>query len=130
MSWYLGIEIGGTKLQLAIGRGQGEPPRAVWRGAVDPAARAPRIQQQILAGAAELLARARLTREQIAGVGVGFGGPVDSASGTVVTSHQVEGWDRFPLVAWIQENLDLPARLHNDADSAALAEARFGAGRG
>ncbi len=130
MRWYLGIEIGGTKLQLAVGRGEGEPCRAFWRGAIDASQRAPRIHQQILAGVDELLSQARLTRDQIAGVGIGFGGPVDTARGLVVTSNQVDGWGNFPLVKWIATNLGWPAVLHNDADTAAYAEAHFGAGRG
>lgn len=130
MHWYLGIEIGGTKLQIAVGRGEGEPFRALWRGDIDAAQGAARIHQQIIAGIEELLVRARIEREMIAGVGIGFGGPVDTARGQVVTSHQVAGWDGFPLVKWFETNLGLPAVLHNDADSAAYAEAHFGAGRG
>jgi glucokinase len=129
MRWYLGIEIGGTKLQIAVGRGEGEPCRAFWRGAIDAAQQAPRIHQQILSGVDQLLIEARLAREQIAGVGIGFGGPVDTARGVVVTSNQVDGWDDFPLVKWIATNLGWPAVLHNDADTAAYAEAHFGAGR-
>lgn len=130
MRWYLGIEIGGTKLQIAVGRGEGEPFRALWRSAIDAAQGAPRIHQQIIAGIDELLAQAKLGREAIAGVGIGFGGPVDTARGQVVTSHQVPGWDGFHLVKWFESNLGLPAVLHNDADTAAYAEAHFGAGRG
>ena len=100
------------------------------RGAIDASQRAPRIHQQILAGVDELLSQARLTREQISGVGIGFGGPVDTLRGLVVTSNQVDGWDNFPLVKWFASNLGWPAVLHNDADTAAYAEAHFGAGRG
>jgi predicted NBD/HSP70 family sugar kinase len=128
--WYLGIEIGGTKLQIAVGRGEGEPCRAFWRGQVEASQRAVRIQQQIVEGVDELLARARLDRAQIAGVAVGFGGPVDTRRGLIVTSHQVAGWENFPLVKWFDVNFGWPAVLHNDADTAAFAEARFGAGKG
>lgn len=127
---YLGIEIGGTKLQLAIGRGEGEPFRASWRGVIDASQRAARIQEQIVGGVEDLLAQARITRDQIAGVAIGFGGPVDTQNGLIVTSHQVEGWENFPLVKWFDQNFDWPAVLHNDADTAAFAEAHFGAGRG
>lgn len=90
----------------------------------------PRIHQQIVSGIDELLGQARIGREAIAGVGIGFGGPVDTARGQVVTSHQVAGWDSFPFVKWFEANLGLPAVLHNDADTAAYAEAHFGAGKG
>jgi len=48
----------------------------------------------------------------------------------VVRSHHVEGWAGFPLAAWLQESLLRPVTIANDADTAGLAEARFGAGRG
>ena len=130
MRWFLGIEIGGTKLQIAVGRGEGEPCRGFWRGQVEASQRAIRIQQQIVEGVDELLAQSRLNRNQIAGAAVGFGGPVDSRRGLVVTSHQVAGWENFPLVKWFNDNFGWQAVLHNDADTAAFAEARFGAGRG
>jgi glucokinase len=47
----------------------------------------------------------------------------------VVTSHQVAGWDQFPLVDWCRRELGAAAVLGNDADLAGLAEARYGAGR-
>jgi len=130
MRWYLGVEIGGTKLQIAVGRGEGEPFRAIWRGTIEASQRAARIQQQIVQGVDELLGRARIDRRQIAGVAIGFGGPVDTRRGQIVTSHQVEGWNDFPLVKWFHVNFEWPAVLHNDADTAAYAEARFGAGKG
>ena len=129
MRWCLGIEIGGTKLQIGLGRGDGVL-RSLWREEIDPGAGAGRIQQQILAGIHELLRQAHVDRGQVAGIGIGFGGPVDTERGLVTTSHQVGGWEQFPLVQWARVNLDLPAMLHNDADTAALAEAKFGAGQG
>jgi glucokinase len=61
---------------------------------------------------------------------VGFGGPTDDASQTVIKSHHITGWDGFPLAAWLTEATGLPAVICNDADVAGLAEALFGAGRG
>ncbi|MBM4078023.1 MAG: ROK family protein, partial [Planctomycetes bacterium] len=57
------------------------------------------------------------------------GGPVFGAKGIVQTSHQVPGWDDFPIVEWTQAQLGLPTTLGNDCDVAALAESCFGAGR-
>lgn len=126
---YLGIEIGGTKLQLGIGDGNGTI-HALWRGAVVPAEGADGIRRQIVAAIPELLANANRKREELKGVGIGFGGPVDDATRTVIKSHQIEGWDGFPLADWISEITGLPAALGNDADVAGFAEALFGAGKG
>src|SRR5262249_31797845 len=97
---------------------------------VDVAAGAEGIRRQILAAVPELLVQANVDRAQIRGVGIGFGGPVDDATRTIIKSHQVQGWDSFPLADWISERLGWPAALGNDADVAGLAEALFGAGKG
>jgi glucokinase len=123
----LGIEIGGTKLQLALGRGDGTL-LALARHAVDPARGAEALRGQLVASARDLIERAG---QRPAAVGVGFGGPVDPSRGVVNRSHQVSGWEDFPLAAWLREALGIGlVVVHNDSDSAALAEARFGAGAG
>jgi glucokinase len=126
---YLGIEIGGTKLQLGVGPGDGTL-KGLWRGTVDAAAGGDGIRRRMTAAVPELLHNAGVERSQLAGVGIGFGGPVDDATRTVIKSHQIEGWDNFPLAEWISDMLGLPTALGNDADVAGLAEALFGAGKG
>lgn len=122
---FLGIEIGGTKLQLGVGTGNGPPLVAMERRDVDRAKGAASIREQILEAG-----RSLLSRYPVQGIGYGFGGPVNSATGRVITSHQVAGWTDFPIVAWTREAFGLPVRLGNDCDVAALAEATYGAGRG
>jgi glucokinase len=126
---YLGVEIGGTKLQLGIGPGDGTLA-ALWRGPVDPAAGADGIRRQIMAAVPELLAKSGVARSDLRSVGIGFGGPVNDATASVIKSHQIAGWDNFPLANWIGELVGLPAALGNDADCAGLGEALFGAGKG
>ena len=46
---------------------------------------------------------------------IGFGGPVDDTTHTVIKSHQIEGWDNFPLANWVSDIVGLPAALGNDA---------------
>lgn len=121
---YLGIEIGGTKLQLGVGRGDGSEFVAFERRTVDIARGAEGIREQIRLVGRELVKAHGVTR-----VGYGFGGPIHGARGLVQKSHQVAGWDNFPLVEWTERELGVPARLGNDCDMAALAEACFGGGR-
>lgn len=126
---FLAIEIGGTKLQLAVGRGDGTLS-ALWRGNVNPAEGGEGIRMAIAAAVRELLAKAGLVRGQLRGVGVGFGGPTDDATQSVVKSHHIDGWNGFPLAAWLTELLQLPTAIGNDADVACLGEALHGAGKG
>jgi glucokinase len=126
---FLGIEIGGTKLQIGLGPGDGTLA-ALWRGGVDVARGGEGIRAQILRETPALLDKASIRRDRLRGIGVGFGGPVDDANQTVIKSHQIAGWDGFPLAAWLTDLLGLPVALGNDADVAGLAEALFGAGRG
>ena len=121
---FLGIEIGGTKLQLGVGAGDGSSLVDVCRSDVEPRRGASGILEQIDRHAAALLQRHSIER-----IGIGFGGPVDPASGRIVKSHQIDGWEDVHLVEWCRTALSLPAVLGNDCDAAALAEARFGAGR-
>ncbi len=121
----LGIEIGGTKLQLGVGRGDGSELVEVVRCAVRIADGAQGILAQIKQAAIPLIAEHAVTS-----IGIGFGGPFDAVTGCVVKSHQVAGWDRFPLIRWCEMELQRPVRIGNDCDCAALAEALDGAGRG
>jgi len=122
---YLGIEIGGTKLQLGIGKGDGSAIVAPVRRAIDIKRGAAGILAQI-----EVAVDMLLQQHQIKHIGFGFGGPVDGELGLVIKSHQVAGWDGIALVDWCRQRWGIPATLANDCDAAALAEARFGAGRG
>lgn len=128
--YVIGIEIGGTKLQLAIGQGTSEQFHTFWRGQVEANSGAAAIRERIKLAIPEMLGQSGLSRDQIAGVGIAFGGPVDADRGVTMVSHQVDGWHDFPLRDWVRSDLGWPCTLQNDADSAALAESRYGAGRG
>lgn len=126
---FLGIEIGGTKLQLGIGPGDGTLA-ALWRGEVSLSDGAAGIRSQILKAMPELLSQAQMSTDDLRYVGIGFGGPVDDRRHRTIKSHQVEGWDDFPLADWVHQHLQTPAVLSNDADVAGLGEALYGAGLG
>jgi glucokinase len=120
----LGIEIGGTKLQLAVGDASGERQRII-RLPADAAAGAAGIQRQIEDSLSVLM-----NEYDIAAIGVGFGGPVDPKSGHIRVSHQVSGWAGFNLAQWLQQKTGKPVAVDNDANTAALAEALHGSGKG
>jgi glucokinase len=126
---FIGIEIGGTKLQVGLGANDGTL-LGLWRDTVNVARGGEGIREQLTRAVPELLATAGLPKSAIDGVGIGFGGPVDDHTQAVIKSHQIHGWDGFPLGRWLGEALELPTVLGNDADVAGLAEATVGAGQG
>lgn len=126
----LGIEIGGTKLQLGLGRGDGRL-LALKRMVAEPCAGAAGIRRQIAEALPSWLDEHGFGASRLSAAGVGFGGPVDAETGTVVKSFQVQDWDGFPLGRWVRGLLGTECvAVQNDSDTAALGEARFGAGVG
>jgi glucokinase len=126
----LGLEIGGTKLQLGLGRGDGLI-LALERRVICPEEGAPGILRQILETYPSLLAHPAVVGEVPLAVGIGFGGPVDADRGMTLRSHQIEGWDGFDLAGWASEALKISrVTIRNDADTAGLGEACHGAGVG
>ena len=123
----IGVEVGGTKLQAAVGTRAGEIVE-MQSVRAQPEEGARGIRAQIEALVRGLLDRAGDARPEA--IGVGFGGPVDTATGTVLVSHQVEGWQDFALRPWFEERFALPCLVENDSNAAGLAEYRCGAGRG
>jgi glucokinase len=130
-SVFVGIEIGGTKLQLVAGA-----PGAILdrrKLSVDVKRGATGIREEIEKTLPDLIHRSRARA-----VAVGFGGPIDRSTGRISRSHQIEGWSGFDLQAWLatvasgtlrSANATLPVLVDNDANMGALGEAMVGAGR-
>ncbi len=125
----IGIDIGGTKIAAGIvdeqarilsryetRRHSGQPPDVV----VEAAQRAFQV----------VLKASGLERGDLVGAGVGFAGHANAREGLVLTSSNLPAWDRVPLRQVLSERLELPVVLDNDCNAAALAEHRYGAGRG
>lgn len=120
---FLGIEIGGTKLQLVSSTA---PPiiEHRYRASVDPQLGAAGILAEIQYGLSTLTAQ-----QPAAAVGIGFGGPLDWRSGQIACSHQIAGWDGFNLRNWFHQHCGASSLIDNDANVACLAEATYGAGK-
>jgi glucokinase len=125
----LGVDIGGTKLVVAIGDAHGRPldetrVEAWGQGSAE------RDFERLVAEVSALLARAGLRAADVAGIGVSAPGPLDPVAGVVIQTPNLPGWRDFPLRARLERALGIPVRIENDANAAALAEWRHGAGRG
>src|SRR5690242_17382667 len=119
---FIGIEIGGTKLQLAIATASLSIDDYLSLE-VNKEEGARGIQQQIEEGVQKIKGS-----KKISAVGVGFGGPVNYKTGTISLSHQIAGWEGFNLKQWLRDITGAPVLIDNDANVAALGEAVHGAG--
>jgi glucokinase len=120
---FLAIEIGGTKLQICAGSGDGAiTDRRPYK--VERNAGAEGIRANIAAAVRDLV-----KQWHPAAIGVGYGGPVDWRTGRIAKSYHIEGWSEFPLAEWLSEQSGVPVFVENDANVAALGEAIAGAGK-
>lgn len=120
---YLAIEIGGTKLQIVTGDESGKVKEKL-RFDIDKNHGAAGIKKQIEDALKDLLLKIKPSA-----AGIGFGGPVDWKTGKICLSHQIGGWAGFDLANWLQSITNVPVYIDNDANVAALGEAKQGAGK-
>src|ERR1700720_651586 len=128
-SLYLGVDVGGTKVAAGLVTSRGEilsKVRVPMTSREDAAAGLRSVEKAIDAALSAEPAR----KASIAGIGIVSPGPVDPLRGIVVNPGNLPCWRNYPLVAEIKKSRGLPTILDNDANAAALAEARWGAGAG
>lgn len=129
MDLFLGIEIGGTKLQLALGNAQGKLI-AVHRDAVNVEKGASGIRNWLLNRIPEFLVESMDHSDRVLAIGCGFGGPINRNTGRVLKSNQISGWDDFQLKGWLEDAFQLPVWVENDSNAAAWGEYQKGFGKG
>ncbi|HSO12348.1 MAG TPA: ROK family protein [Anaerolineales bacterium] len=71
-----------------------------------------------------------LKSPNLLGIGIGSTGPLDAIHGIINNPYTLSGWSNIPIVERIKKTFNVPVRLENDADAAALGEYWHGAGRG
>ena len=125
----VGIDIGGTKLATVVADKDGNILQKVRKPTESE--KGPRHAVQLLLEMVdEVLDLAKLPREDISGIGVSCGGPLDTKTGIIYSPPNLPGWDALPLKELIESEFHIPTVIENDANASALAEARFGGGRG
>lgn len=63
-------------------------------------------------------------------IGISCGGPLDSKKGIIISPPNLPGWDNIHIAKQIEEHYKVPTKLQNDANACAVAEWKFGAGKG
>jgi glucokinase len=125
--YIVGVDIGGTKVACVLADVEGNILARQWQPT-----RAGEGWQVVVQQLFEMTERVLegVSYRQVRGIGISCGGPLDSQRGVVYSPPNLPGWDAVPIKQLFEERFGLPTRLENDANATALAEHRFGAGRG
>lgn len=124
-TWYIGIDIGGTKSAVLLIDNMGnvnerkQLPTSVGKNNWQPS----------LAFFEETVAE-YIQKREIASIGISCGSPLDSKKGLICSPPNLPGWDNVPIVKILSDRFNLPVAIENDANAGALAEWSYGAGRG
>jgi glucokinase len=81
-------------------------------------------------GVKNLLQKQDLSIENIQAVGICCGGPLDINNGLVLSPPNLPGWNEIHIVDLLEQTIGIRPMLENDANACALAEWKWGAGRG
>jgi glucokinase len=125
--YYLGIDIGGTKCAIIAGTEDMQILKKT--GFPTETSKGPgHAINQLLKSASEIVDNLGLN--QLKAIGISCGGPLDSIKGIVQSPPNLPGWNDIPIVNLFKDKFNVPVFLQNDANACALAEWKFGAGKG
>lgn len=124
----IGLDLGGTAIKAGLCRLNGELI-GKWEGPTEAAKGTDQIVSNMVAYAEELLKQHQMSWNELKGIGVGVAGFVDHDAGMIKTSPNL-GIERVPIRQLLEERVNLPVSIDNDANAAALGEAWAGAGTG
>ena len=125
----IGIDFGTSHLRVALSD-LGSRILAEEVIAYDVAASAERGVRRAVWLVDTLLTQARVDRSEVIGVGVGFPGPVNAATGEIDSATILSGWAGVRPAEELGDRLGMPVLIDNDANLGALGELIKGAGRG
>lgn len=123
----LGFDIGGTKCAIIIAEYDGENIRIISKEKIETdlnIAPSQMIERMIT------LADKMTYGHKIERIGISCGGPLDSKKGVIMSPPNLYGWDNVEIVKQIEDHYGVPTKLQNDANACAVAEWKFGAGKG
>ncbi len=125
--YFLGIDIGGTKCAVILGD---ENRRVIEKKGLrtDSDVSSSIMVERILDAAERILLNH--PDKPVSAVGISCGGPLNSRTGMILSPPNLPGWDEVAIVRIVKERFGIDVFLQNDANACALAEWKFGAGRG
>ncbi|MBQ3020393.1 MAG: ROK family protein [Clostridia bacterium] len=126
MEFYIGFDIGGTKCAVSIAQWKNQEIKILDRQEISTK-NSPFDTIDELAP----YINGWMAQYRVKGAGVICGGPLDAKKGIIIsTPNLANEWHGFEIVSYIKSRFGLDAKLENDANASAVAEWKFGAGRG
>lgn len=125
----IGIDIGGTKTAIVLGQ-TASSKLQILKDTRFATNKAEETIRQIISTIWKVLRTHELQAEDISGIGISCGGPLNSKTGFIQSPPNLPGWDNIPIVEKIKNEFNIATGLQNDANACALAEWKFGAGQG
>jgi glucokinase len=129
----IGIDIGGTKCAVILGKMSNDGNISVADKIVYSTSEYPSPYQMLpkfLDGIKEIVKKQKITLKDISSIGISCGGPLDSVTGVIMSPPNLPGWNDVHIVDYFEKETSVPTAIQNDANACALAEWKFGAGRG
>jgi glucokinase len=127
----LGFDIGGTKCAVVLGEKSGDSNIKLIDKTVLPTGQSVHDMIESLFISAELiLEKNGLKKEALHGIGISCGGPLNSKKGVILSPPNLPGWDHIAIVEMAEKRFGIKTHLQNDANACAVAEWKYGAGRG
>ncbi len=121
----IGFDIGGTKCAVSIGKEiDGHLTLVQKKRIPTDLTVSPYVMIDRLCHLAEEMT------DDFSRIGISCGSPLDAEKGIILSPPNLPGWDEVGIVPLLQERYHGRAYLENDANACALAEWRYGAGRG
>ncbi len=131
MATYGGIDLGGTKIQTIVMRGEDQTVLGQARRMTPHEGGPPAVIDALVECMREAAGEAQLDVAQLDGIGAGVPGAVNAQTGTLSRAGNLPEWvHEVPLAALLTERLGSSVKLGNDVSVAAGAELSLGAGRG
>ncbi len=125
--YAVGVDIGGTTVKIGIFTSEGDLVTK-WEITTRKDEGGKYILSDVAASVEEKLSEQGISKDDVAGVGMGVPGPVKE-DGTVVKCVNL-GWGIFNCEEELKKIIGLPVKAGNDANMAALGEAWQGGGKG
>ena len=128
----IGFDIGGTKCACILGWTDNPDTEMVIVDKIKfPTGTGPDVVIAELFKSAEIIMnRNGLENQDISGIGISCGGPLDSRNGIILSPPNLPGWDNIHIVKMTENHFGIRTLVQNDANACAIAEWKYGAGRG